>query len=73
MPLRLVGDTFEPDMSSAEQLMTAAPLDLVIVCNPGNPGGNVWSPADMRRLVALTERTGATLLVDEVRRRRMAR
>lgn len=38
---------------------------LVILCNPNNPAGRLYSPAEMQLIFGECERAGCTLLVDE--------
>ena len=38
----------------------------VLLCNPHNPVGRVWSRAELEQLSALTRRWGAVLIADEI-------
>lgn len=38
----------------------------IIVCNPGNPSGKVYSKAELERLVEVTGRYNCTLIMDEI-------
>lgn len=55
------------DFDEVQSVLSTNPA-LVSVVNPHNPTGRVMPPEDMRRLVELTERAGAWLLVDEIYR-----
>ena len=37
-----------------------------LLCNPHNPSGRVFSPADLRRIAALADRYGVIVLADEI-------
>ena len=45
--------------------MITEDIDLVIVLNPNNPMGDVYSYEDMDRIVAKAKEKGATVLIDE--------
>jgi len=38
----------------------------IILCNPNNPTGRVWSKEEMQKLTALTKQYGCTLILDEI-------
>lgn len=44
-------DDFSPNFDLIEAEMKKG-LDCLIVCNPGNPSGRVWTPEEMRRSVS---------------------
>ncbi len=54
-----------PDLDHLESLVTAATRVLVII-DPNNPTGAVYSPATRRALLDLAERHGLAILADEV-------
>lgn len=39
---------------------------LIAVCNPNNPSGHIFTPAEMEAVVSAADRAGAWLLTDEV-------
>jgi aspartate/methionine/tyrosine aminotransferase len=53
-------DTLEAAFSGPEALHG------IIVTNPGNPTGKVWSKEDMLRLVSIVKKANAVLIVDEI-------
>jgi aspartate/methionine/tyrosine aminotransferase len=55
------------DLDELESLATAK-TKLISIVNPNNPTGSILSPEEMRRVVAICERTGAWLHADEVYR-----
>ncbi|MFQ5981879.1 MAG: aminotransferase class I/II-fold pyridoxal phosphate-dependent enzyme, partial [Woeseiaceae bacterium] len=56
---------FLPDLAAMEAMMTPATKALVII-NPNNPSGAVYDRATLTEMVALAERHGIVLLVDEI-------
>ena len=57
-----------PDCEAIEAAFTSRTRAL-LVNNPSNPSGYVWSPEEMERLVALTAQHGISLVSDEIYRR----
>lgn len=45
--------------------MRSTPLDVLFVVNPNNPTGLVYTEAELRAIVAATEKSNALLIVDE--------
>lgn len=60
-------DDWRPDLDQLEKL-AGNKTKLIAVVNPNNPTGSVLSAEEMRRIVAVCERTGAWLHADEVYR-----
>lgn len=56
---------FSPNFEAIEAEMTKG-LDCLIVCNPGNPSGRIWTADEMRRLVGLAEKHHTVIIVDEI-------
>ena len=54
-----------PDLDELEAKVSAG-TKLIAVCNPNNPTGYILSEAEMDRIVAVAERSGAWILADEV-------
>jgi aspartate/methionine/tyrosine aminotransferase len=54
-----------PDLDELESAVTGN-TKLVAVCNPNNPTGRILTEGEMDRIVAVAERVGAWILVDEV-------
>jgi aspartate/methionine/tyrosine aminotransferase len=60
-------DDWRPDLDQLEKL-AGTKTRLIALVNPNNPTGSVLSEEEMRRIVAVCERTGAWLHADEVYR-----
>jgi len=60
-------EDFSPDWDEVNKALLQGPgIDLLIVTNPGNPAGNIWKEADLKKLIDLTSRSGCLLLLDEI-------
>jgi aspartate/methionine/tyrosine aminotransferase len=55
---------FAPNWDNIQKAI-AEKVNILIVCNPGNPTARVWSKDELSRLVKLTKDAGITLLIDE--------
>ena len=64
LPMRLVDDRWLPDFDALEQL--AAKADLLLLCNPHNPGGTVFSRAELERIADIAERHDLIVCSDEI-------
>ncbi len=58
-------ENFQPDLEALEALITPRTRALVII-NPNNPTGAVYSKACLTRMVELAERHGLVVLSDEI-------
>ena len=64
-PLKLEGDGWRMDFDDLEAKF-AAGAKLMLLCNPHNPVGRVWTREELSRLVALARRYGVILVDDEI-------
>jgi len=73
-PLRLVGNRYEIDFDDLEskfqptQLMVPTPsrVKAMLLCNPHNPVGRVWTEAELRRMGEIVIGHGALMIADEI-------
>lgn len=65
--LRLADDRWELDLDELERAVTEQ-TKVVMVCNPNNPTGHVFTEAEMEAIIAAASRVGAWLVADEVYR-----
>lgn len=56
---------YEMDFEGLEAHMKQG-AKLLLLCNPHNPGGRVWTRAELERLAALAARYGVTVVSDEI-------
>jgi cysteine-S-conjugate beta-lyase len=73
-PLKLVGDRYEIDFDDLaarfgpRQMMTPVPsrVRAMILCNPHNPVGRVWTREELVGMGELVIRNGAVMISDEI-------
>ena len=63
-PLQIRNGRFSIDYDDFEQRLQGARL--LILSNPHNPGGTVWSPEELQRIAALCEKHHVTVISDEI-------
>ena len=64
-PLHLAQNRWEMDLEAAERAITPA-TRLLLLCNPHNPTGRVWSESELFKVAALAERHDLILCSDEI-------
>jgi cysteine-S-conjugate beta-lyase len=64
LPMQLVADRWLPDFEQLECL--AADADLLLLCNPHNPGGTVFSRSELERIADIAERHQLIVCSDEI-------
>lgn len=65
-PLRRVGDTYEMDFDALERCAADRRAKVMLLCNPHNPAGRVWTPDELTRLGNICLRNGVTVVADEI-------
>ena len=65
-PLRRTADTYEMDFDALERCATDPPTKVMLLCNPHNPAGRVWTPDELTRLGNICLRNGVTVVADEI-------
>lgn len=65
IPLREKDGAYEIDFVAFEQAL-ATGVKLYILCNPHNPGGNVWSENDLHEMIRLCAKYDVLILSDEI-------
>ncbi len=60
-----VDGTYRIDFEGLESAFKDG-VKVMVFCNPHNPVGRVWTPEEIKRLVALTDRYGVLLISDEI-------
>ena len=63
-PLHVVEGRFEMDFTDLEQKLPGCKM--MILCNPHNPGGTVWTPEVLQRVAHLCHKHGVMVLSDEI-------
>lgn len=65
-PLRRTADTYEMDFDALERCATDPRAKVMLLCNPHNPAGRVWTPDELTRLGNICLRNGVTVVADEI-------
>lgn len=65
-PLRCTADTYEMDFDALERCAADPRAKVMLLCNPHNPAGRVWTPDELTRLGNICLRNGVTVVADEI-------
>lgn len=65
-PLRRTADTYEMDFAALERCAADPRTKVMLLCNPHNPAGRVWTPDELTRLGNICLRNGVTVVSDEI-------
>ena len=65
-PLKLVNGRYEMDFGSLERCMENPNNRLMILCNPHNPIGQIWSREDFAKVARLARQYDVTVFSDEI-------
>ena len=65
-PLRRTADTYKMDFDALERCAADPRAKVMLLCNPHNPAGRVWTPDELTRLGNICLRTGVTVVADEI-------
>lgn len=64
--LSIQNDHFEIDFEQLEKDIVDNHVKLYIFCSPHNPGGRVWSEAELKKIGELCQKHGVILVSDEI-------
>lgn len=65
-PLRSTADTYKMDFDALERCAADPRAKVMLLCNPHNPAGRVWTPDELTRLGNICLRNGVTVVADEI-------
>lgn len=65
-PLRMVDDRYEIDFDDLESKLALPESKIMLLCNPHNPGGRVWTREELARVDELCVRHHVIVLSDEI-------
>lgn len=65
-PLRRTADTYEMDFDALERCAADPHAKVMLLCNPHNPAGRIWTPDELTRLGNICLRNGVTVVADEI-------
>ncbi|MDO1604934.1 aminotransferase class I/II-fold pyridoxal phosphate-dependent enzyme [Lactobacillus sp. YT155] len=59
-------NTFKINFTELEKLIISKNPKLLLLCNPHNPGGKVWSRSELQSIVNLAEKYNLPIISDEI-------
>ncbi len=65
-PLMREGDTYRIDFDDMEQKITSENVRVLLLCNPHNPAGRVWTRDELLRIADICLRHDVTVISDEI-------
>lgn len=65
-PLKLNGSRYEIDLEDLEEKMADPANKLLVLCNPLNPSGTVFTREELRQVGLLSQKYGVYVLSDEI-------
>lgn len=65
-PLRLVDGRYEVDYADLESKLSRANTRILLLCNPHNPGGRVWTATELAKIDRLCAKHDVVVLSDEI-------
>ncbi|MCR5487253.1 MAG: pyridoxal phosphate-dependent aminotransferase [Lachnospiraceae bacterium] len=65
-PLIYRDGVYKMDFDDLERKMSDPKTKLMILCNPHNPTGNIWSREDLKTVGELAKKLGVTVISDEI-------
>ena len=66
VPLLLRGDRYDIDWDGLEKALSDMQTSLMILCNPHNPVGRIWSREELARVGEMCSRYHVTVVSDEI-------
>ena len=64
--LKLVNDQYKIDFDDLEEIAKSEKNKILILCNPHNPVGRVWSKSELEKIVSICKRNDVILISDEI-------
>lgn len=65
-PLEYNGKNYSINFDRLEKDLSDPQVTLMILCNPQNPTGNVWSKSELSKIGELCKNNGVTVISDEI-------
>lgn len=65
-PLKYINHTYEIDFEDLEKKLSHPLTTMMILCNPHNPVGKIWTAQELERIGTLCEKYHVTILSDEI-------
>lgn len=64
--LKLVDDHYKIDFSDLEEKASSEKNKILILCNPHNPVGRVWTKKELEKIVSICKKNDVILISDEI-------
>ena len=64
--LKLVDNHYKIDFDDLEEIAKSEKNKILILCNPHNPVGRVWSKSELEKIVSICKRNDVILISDEI-------
>ncbi len=65
-PLVLKGDRYEMDFERLEKELSDPQTSIMLLCNPQNPGGRIWTKEELRTVAELCKKHDVIVISDEI-------
>lgn len=65
-PLKRTEDSYEMDFEDLERQCADAQVKVLLLCNPHNPAGRVWTHDELRRVDEIASRHNVVVVSDEI-------
>ncbi len=65
-PLKLIADQYQIDFQDLEEKAKSEHNKILIICNPHNPVGRVWTKEELKQIVRICKENDLLLISDEV-------
>ncbi len=65
-PLKYTGSGFEPDFEDLEQKARQPSAEILLLCNPHNPTGRMWTEAELKHIAEIAEKNNLWVISDEI-------
>lgn len=65
-PLKLNGNRYELDLSDLDEKIKSTSSKILIICNPHNPVGRVWTKEELEQMVRVCKKHEVLIISDEI-------
>ena len=65
-PLKLIHNQYQIDFHDLEEKAKLENNKMLIICNPHNPVGRVWTKEELKKIVRICEKYDLLLILDEI-------
>ncbi len=64
--LKVVDGHYQMDFEDIERKLKTLNIKIILLCNPHNPIGRVWTKEELQKLIHLANQYGVTIISDEI-------